>query len=505
MMKIRRFALLLLTLSLGMLGLAGCKNETVPLIQTMTDAQHARIGVMTGTTSGQLVAQRLPEAQVQNFDSITDAFAALKSGQLDGVVIAYSTAILVRRNNPEFVILDEKLSDEQNAIAVRKGNDELLKAVDQIISDLKAEGVLASMAKRWFKTDPGPYEEIDIPVPTTGKPLRIGVNATREPFNFVDKNGRITGHDGDLARLIAQRLNRPIEFQDMKFMALIPALQAGKVDLLVTGMFESEERRKFVNFTQPYYANSQVMIVKGAEAAPSGESSFWSGLQQSIESNLLTESRYLILWDGLKTTFVISALSILFGTLLGGAVCFMRMARSPLLSIPARIFIAVLRGVPVVVLLMLIFYVVFASVNISPVFVAVVAFGLNFAAYAAEIFRTGIESIERGQTEAGLSMGFSRTATFRLVILPQMVRRILPVYKGEVISIVKMTSIVGYIAVMDLTKASDIIRARTFDAFFPLVLVAILYFLISYLLIAVMDWGERRTDPRRKLQKESAS
>ena len=224
MMKIRRFALLLLTLSLGMLGLAGCKNETAPLIQTMTDAQHARIGVMTGTTSGQLVAQRLPEAQVQNFDSITDAFAALKSGQLDGVVIAYSTAILVRRNNPEFVILDEKLSDEQNAIAVRKGNDELLKAVDQIISDLKAEGVLASMAKRWFKTDPGPYEEIDIPVPTTGKPLRIGVNATREPFNFVDKNGRITGHDGDLARLIAQRLNRPIEFQDMKFMALIPAL-----------------------------------------------------------------------------------------------------------------------------------------------------------------------------------------------------------------------------------------------------------------------------------------
>ena len=504
-MKIGRLALLLLTLSLGMLGLAGCKEDTAALIKTISDAQHARVGVMTGTTSGPLVSQRLPEAKVLSFDNITDAFAALKSGQLDAVVIAYSTAILMRRTNPDFVVLDEKLSDEKNAIAVRKGNDELLKAVDQIISDLKAEGVLAAMAKQWFKTDPGPYEEIDIAVPTTGTPLRIGVNATREPFSFVDKNGRIVGHDSDLARLIAQRLNRPIEFQDMKFMALIPALQAGKIDLISTGMFESEERKKFVNFTQPYYANAQVMVVKGAAASASGESTFWAGLQDSIESNLLAENRYLLLWDGLKTTLIISALSILFGTIVGGAVCFMRMARSPLLSVPARIFIAVLRGVPVVVLLMLIFYVVFASVNVSPVFVAVVAFGLNFAAYAAEIFRTGIESIERGQTEAGLSMGFSRIATFRLVIMPQMVRRILPVYKGEVISIVKMTSIVGYIAVMDLTKASDIIRARTFDAFFPLVLVAVLYFLISYLLIALMDWGERRTDPRRKFRKVSAS
>ena len=503
-MKIGRLALLFLTLS-GVLGLAGCKEETPVLITTVSDAQHARIGVMTGTTSGQIVSQRLPEAQVLSFDNITDAFAALKSSQLDGVVIAYSTAILMRRTNPDFVVLDEKLSDEKNAIAVRKGNDELLKAVDQIISDLKAEGVFTSMAKRWFKPDPGPYDEIDIAVPTTGKPLRIGVNATREPFSFVDKNGRIVGHDSDLARLIAQRLNRPIEFQDMKFMALIPALQAGKIDLIATGMFESEERKKFVNFTQPYYANAQVMIVKGTAASASSESTFWGGLQDSIESNLLNENRYLLLWDGLKTTFIISALSILFGTILGGAVCFMRMARSPLLSVPARIFIAVLRGVPVVVLLMLIFYVVFASVNVSPVFVAVVAFGLNFAAYAAEIFRTGIESIERGQTEAGLSMGFSRIATFRLVILPQMVRRILPVYKGEVISIVKMTSIVGYIAVMDLTKASDIIRARTFDAFFPLVLVAVLYFLISYLLIALMDWAERRTDPRRKVKKVSAA
>lgn len=283
-MKNGRLALLLLTLSLGLLGIAGCKEDTPVIIKTISDAQHARIGVMTGTTSGQIVSQRLPEAKVQSFDNITDAFAALKSGQLDGVVTAYSSGILLQRSSSDLVILDERLSAENNAVAVRKGNDQLLRAVDKIISDLKAEGIFASMAKRWFKTDPGPYEEIEIPVPTTGTPLRIGVSATREPFSFVDDKGRITGHDGDLARLIAQRLNRPIEFQDMKFMALIPALQSGKIDLIVTGMLESEERRKFVDFTQPYYANFQVLVVKGAAASNSGQSTFWGDFSRASKA-----------------------------------------------------------------------------------------------------------------------------------------------------------------------------------------------------------------------------
>jgi polar amino acid transport system substrate-binding protein len=147
-----------------------------------------------------------------------------------------------------------------------------------------------------------------------------------------------------------------------------------------------------------------------------------------------------------------------------------------------------------------VFYVVFASVNISPVVVAVLAFGMNFAAYVAEIFRSGIEGIDRGQTEAGLSMGFTKVATFMHIVLPQTVQRVLPVYKGEFISLVKMTSIVGYIAVQDLTKASDIIRSRTFDAFFPLVLVAILYFLIAWILTRALDALERRTDPRQRRQ-----
>jgi polar amino acid transport system substrate-binding protein len=240
---------------------------------------------------------------------------------------------------------------------------------------------------------------------------------------------------------------------------------------------------------------TQALLVKkaGATSLP-----FLQGIVNSFQMNILREQRYMLILDGLKTTVIISILSTFFGTLLGAVVCFMRMSNNRALKLPAKAYISILRGTPVLVVLMLIYYVVFASVSIDSVLVATIAFGLNFAAYVAEIFRAGIEGVDKGQTEAGIAMGFSRVKTFLYIVMPQTIRRILPVYKGEFISLVKMTSIVGYIAVQDLTKASDIIRSRTFDAFFPLVMVAVLYFLISWFLMQSLDYVERITDPKFK-------
>ncbi len=117
------------------------------------------------------------------------------------------------------------------------------------------------------------------------------------------------------------------------------------------------------------------------------------------------------------------------------------------------------------------------------------------------MYRTGIEGVDKGQTEAGIAMGFTKVKTFVYIVLPQAAKRILPVYKGEVISLVKMTSIVGYIAVQDLTKASDIIRSRTFDAFFPLIMVAVLYFLVSWLLMLLLGYAERITNPKPQIKR----
>jgi len=476
--------------------LAGCgKSEKV--IAKLDDAREAKIGVMTGTTGEQLAGARFPNADIKSFDDVMDAVAALKAGQIEAVIMAYSNAVYVAKHNPELWYLPEPVEKEDMAVGVRKGNDELLAAVDRIIAELQDDGILEDMKRRWFKQDLSPYEQVDLAVPASGAVLKVGVSATREPFCFTDENGRITGYDGELARRISAKLGRPVEFSDMKFSALIPALQSGKIDLAIS-MAPTGERKKSINFSQPVFASAQVMLVKKAPGATEGDVSFLQRAGDSFYNNIILENRYLLIMDGLKVTVIISILSTVFGTLLGALICFMRMSPNKALRQPAKVYISILRGTPVLVLLMIIFYVVFASVDINPVLVAVIAFGMNFGAYVSEMFRTGIESVDRGQTEAGIAMGFTKAKTFLYIVLPQAVRQILPVYKGEFISLVKMTSVVGYIAVQDLTKASDIIRSRTFDAFFPLVMVAVLYFFISWLLSLTLGYVERIADPKTR-------
>lgn len=241
--------------------LAGCgKKEAV--INSVEDAKEKKIGVMTGSIGEALAYKKFPQAEIKSFDDIMDAVAAIKSGQLDAIITMFPAALQVSKKNQDLRILPERLENEDTAVAVRKDNEALLADVDRIISELKQDGTLESMNRRWLKPDLTPYEEMDIAVPAKGNVLRIGVSATREPFSFVDENGRVTGFDGELARIIGARLNRPVEFLNMKFMALIPALQSGKVDMIISGMNATPERRKQVSFSQTYFANAQVMLAR---------------------------------------------------------------------------------------------------------------------------------------------------------------------------------------------------------------------------------------------------
>ena len=202
----------------------------------------------------------------------------------------------------------------------------------------------------------------------------------------------------------------------------------------------------------------------------------------SFYDNLIAEDRYRMIFDGLQVTLLITLCAALLGTLLGGLVCWMRMSQRRWLQQVARVYIDLMRGTPVLVLLMLMYYVVMAPLDATGIVVAVVTFAMNTAAYISEMLRTTIQGIDRGQTEAGLALGFTPRQTFFKIVLPQVVKAVMPVYQGEVISLLKGTSIVGYIAVADMTRASDLIRSRTFDAFFPLIVTAIIYFLMAWLI-----------------------
>ena len=208
----------------------------------------------------------------------------------------------------------------------------------------------------------------------------------------------------------------------------------------------------------------------------------WTSLTESFYNNLIVEDRYMMILNGLQVTLIITLFAAILGTLLGGLVCWMRMSRRAWLRQTAKVYIDLMRGMPVLVLLMLMYYVVMAPLDTTGIVVAIVTFAMNTAAYISEMLRTTIQGIDRGQTEAGLALGFTKRQTFLRVVLPQVIKAVMPVYQGEIISLLKGTSIVGYIAVADMTRASDLIRSRTFDAFFPLIITAIIYFVAAWLI-----------------------
>ena len=183
---------------------------------------------------------------------------------------------------------------------------------------------------------------------------------------------------------------------------------------------------------------------------------------ESFYNNLIAEDRYQMILDGLQVTLIITICAALLGTMLGGLVCWMRMNHRAWLRQIGKVYIDLMRGTPVLVLLMLMYYVVMAPLDATGIVVAIVTFALNTAAYISEMLRTAIQGIDRGQTEAGLALGFTQRQTFFRIIMPQVIRSVMPVYQGEIISLLKGTSIVGYIAVADMTRASDLIRSRCY-------------------------------------------
>lgn len=217
----------------------------------------------------------------------------------------------------------------------------------------------------------------------------------------------------------------------------------------------------------------------------------------SFKQNFIEQNRWHYLVDGLGTTLLITLLAVILGMVLGFMIAIIRSThdktgKMKILNIICRIYLTVIRGTPVVVQLLIIYFVIFASVPISKTFVAIIAFGINSGAYVAEIVRSGIMSLDGGQFEAGRSLGLNYRQTMTSIILPQAFKNVLPALANECIVLLKETSVAGYIAIQDLTKGGDIIRSQTFSAFMPLISVAIIYLVMVMILTNLVSRLERR-------------
>lgn len=222
-----------------------------------------------------------------------------------------------------------------------------------------------------------------------------------------------------------------------------------------------------------------------------------SGFKESFYQNFIEKDRWQYLLTGLENTLLITIFAVLIGVAIGFLVAIIRASHDKngslkILNFICRVYLTVIRGTPTMIQLMITYYIIFASVNVSKIFVAVCAFGINSGAYVAEIVRSGIMSIDQGHFEAGRSLGFNYVQTMRLIILPQAFKNVLPALGNEMIVLLKETSISGYVGTMDLTKGGDIIRSTTYEAYLPLFGVAAIYLVIVMLMTAGVNRLERK-------------
>jgi His/Glu/Gln/Arg/opine family amino acid ABC transporter permease subunit len=224
---------------------------------------------------------------------------------------------------------------------------------------------------------------------------------------------------------------------------------------------------------------------------------FLQSLKKNFNNDFISDNRYTWLLTGLGRTLMITGMAAILGLVIGLGLAMVKVLqfngrRIFFLTRFTNIYLTVIRGTPVVVQLLIIYFVIFGSVNISKELVAALAFGINSGAYVAEIIRAGVLAVDRGQMEAGRSLGLTYSISMRKIVLPQAIKNVLPALFNELITLLKETAVAGYIAVADLARAGDLIRSRTFDALLPLLAVALIYLVIVLGLTQLMNRLERR-------------
>lgn len=484
MKKYLRFAgVALMALVIGACGSKKLQEDIH--IVSEADVAGLTVAVQAGSIYD-IEMSRREDVKIARYATAPDIVAAIISGQADVFKddeICMSPSEL-RRHGLRLDMRCEESFDV--AYAFRKDDASTVSLFNAFLNGIRADGTYEQIRHRWFDTQ----EPDTVSIPAVerfegARPLKVATHLMLAPISFI-KGDVWTGFEIELLQRFAASLGRPLEVSSLAMAGAVAALQSGAADVWAGCIFITEERSQKVLFSEPYYQCHSAYFVRDGGAGKE-HIGLWASLKDSFRKNLLEEKRWRLITDGLWETLKIALLALLLGTVLAGGLCWMSMCRKGWIRAIASVYIEIMRGIPLLVILMLMFYVVFAGTGISATAVAVISFALVFAAYVSEIFRSAIEGIGKGQTEAGIALGFTPLQTFIYIVAPQAAKAALPVYKGEAVSLFKNTSIVGYIAIQDLTRASDLIRSRTFDAFFPLILISIIYFVLAWLLGKLLD------------------
>ncbi len=500
--KILRFGLLLLAiLCFGLPALADSDEDTFALLEGKT------AGVMTGTPQDAIILAKLPDAQIQYFNSITDVALALEKNKIDFAALPTVNYYTLVQEYPSLGYLDAPFAvyDVGTVFAKTEKSDAIREKLNEYIASLKESGELEQKQEYWLY--PHDWESVDIPQTGENGILTFATTSTLKPFSFKLNNKNV-GYEVDIVAGFCREYGYGMKIEDVDFAGILSGITTGRYDLAAGQISWTEARAESVNFSDFYYTQKFVPIVNAekfdtpalvtAERSADGaeKSGFKSALGKSVYRTLIEENRWQSVLHGLLVTLIITAAGFALANLLGAAFCAMSMSRSRLLKAISGVYSRLMQGLPIVVILMMLYYIVFGKSNISNVLVAILGFGLVFGAYMAQLFEGGVGGVDRGQWEAALTTGLTRRQAFCGIVLPQAIRAMLPGYFSNLISLMKGTAVVGYIAVNDLTKVGDIIRSNTYEAIVPLVTIALIYFVIACLLLSLMALFRRRLTPK---------
>lgn len=464
-----------------------------PSYSSIDELSNKRIGVVEGTLFEIIANNQFSECEKSVFKSSSDAFAALQNSKVDFVLVDSLTAVQVDKNVNDLTYINENIYTQNFGFFLQKDNEKsdlLLNQLNNFIEDNRNE--INSIVKKW-NDGLDNAEPLDINLDTNNETIVLAITGNTQPYTFV-KNDEFVGIDIDIIKLFCQKYSYNLLINSYDYAGLIQSVKSGKADIGASAIAITDERKEAVNFTNTYCTDGCYAVIRSTKM----NESIIDTLQNSFYKNFIKEDRWKLIFDGVLSTLRISIFSVIFGTIFGFIFYLISRNGNRIINNIFDSLANLLDGLPMVVILMILYYVIFASSSFSAEIVSIIAFSLTLSLGVYSMLKTAVKSIDIGQNEASFSLGFSDMQTFFLIVLPQALTQFMPNFKSTVINLVKGTAVVGYIAVQDLTKASDMIRSRTYEAFFPLISTAIIYFLLGKLLIILINSISIRIEPQSR-------
>ncbi len=454
-----------------------------PVYQKLDELAGKRFAYVNGSVYNQSVQSRLQGTSEEFYPSLSECVAAVEAGKADGAVqLSYCCQLAVNRRPGTVALLPEPVADVSEGFFFPRGSA-LTAQFNAVIERFSQDGTLKKLEEKWVAADESgktlPEQDWDAPNGT----LKFATSGVIEPFSYVGEGGIPKGYDVELALLIARELGYHLETSTIPMDSIFAAVDTGKADFGGT-LTNTPERASVCDFSDAVMPTTISVIVKANEDSSSG--GFIDGVVKSFNKTFVEENRWMLILSGLGVTILISVFAGALGLLLGYATVLARRSGIRWVGRIVDGYQTLMGGIPIVVILMLFYYVVFGSLNVAGELVAIIAFTLSFGATSGSTMWSAVTGIDPIQEETGLALGYKRHEVFTKIIFPQARQQFTPQLMGQFVSLVKETAVVGYIAVQDLTRASDLIRARTMDAFFPLVSTAIIYLLFCLLLAWVL-------------------